>query len=176
VSELHRSARHRMRIISLLTIAFLVAGCGSRIPGRSSGPPVSATKSLTPETVTHLRHLLIGCWYGDQPTKEGGRKQWIAQRHSDGTFRIRFRISNGRGYVEEQVESGDWGVSSRFMVYVTKSLSNDTLREKVPASDPYYWDIYEILEVDSVHLEYLAVATGNRFLVRKVPFDFTMPQ
>lgn len=30
--------------------------------------------------------LMLGKWYGDQPTKDGGRKQWVVERLADGKY------------------------------------------------------------------------------------------
>jgi len=138
------------------------------------GPAVSTFKASTPSSVRLRREQLVGSWYGDQPTKEGGRKQWIMRRRDDGTFRIAFRFTDASGAVSQQTEVGEWGVNANLLITQTKGWLHGTVVDEAP-TDSYFWDVYELLVVEPDHLQYRTVESGNEYRVRKVAEGFDFP-
>jgi hypothetical protein len=137
---------------------------------------VTAFKPDTPLSVELRREHLVGWWYGDQPTKEGGRVQWIMRRFPDGTFRVTFRTTGFAGEVKEQTEIGEWGVNANFIVTLTKGWVQAGLVEEAPNGEAFYWDIYEVLGIAADTLRYRSVESGNEYRARKVPVDFVFPK
>lgn len=169
-----------MRFLSGLIIpVILLAGCAS--PERpatetTAGPVVTAFKPDTPRYVEVRREQLVGWWYGDQPTAEGGRVQWIMRRAPDGTFEITFRTRHGSGRVEEQTEVGEWGVNANFIITLTQGWLRNGVVEKAPGGEAYFWDVYEVRSFEVNALSYRSVESGNAYQVRRVSPGFAFPE
>ena len=120
--------------------------------------------------------MMVGKWYGNQPTKDGGLRQQLIQRAPDGTYGITFRVTNQDGEIIEQTEVGQWGVSGPVYFSIFRGwLDGD---EFIPAdsADPYNYDAYRILTLTSDFFEYEHVTTGNRFTLERVSNDFDFPE
>lgn len=154
---------------------FLVSlfGCASQ---RTSNQVVTALKPELSMSEEQRWLLMIGKWYGNQPTKAGGFRQQIIERYADGTYKIVFKITEPNGTVEESVEVGSWGVSGP--VYFTMFrgwLYGEDMHPSDP-SDPYNYDAYNIVNVTQELFEYEHVSNGNKYKIKKVPNDFVFPQ
>ncbi|ODN65962.1 hypothetical protein [Methylophaga muralis] len=117
-------------------------------------------------------HLMVGKWYGNQPSKEGGAKQWIVERYPNGNYRIDFRTIKNDGNIESSSEVGQWGVSGP--VYFSSFrgwLEGDNVKPSDP-SDPYNYDAYQIIKLNNEIFEYEHFLTGNRFTLKRVSSDF----
>lgn len=55
-------------------------------------------------------NLMVGKWYGSQPTKDGGKQEKIMERSQQGTYKTTFRFYNQEGTYKEHIEVG-FGVS-----------------------------------------------------------------
>ncbi|MBD8526431.1 hypothetical protein [Pseudomarimonas arenosa] len=156
--------------IVLFCVQALLAGCAT--------PPVfdtsvHATKPEAPVTDA-LRTLMLGRWYGDQPVKGGGRRQWLAERFVDGTFRIDFLIETPEG-TTQLTEVGFWGVAGGVYFTITRGwLDGDSFGPADP-SDPSMYDSYQILEASDDLLRYRGNESGSEFTLRKVGDDFDFP-
>jgi hypothetical protein len=121
--------------------------------------------------------MLVGTWYGDQPTKNGGRRQWIMRRAEDGTFQVTFRVSVPKKGVEEQTEFGDWGVSANLLITLTRGyIRPDGGKDEVGGADSYFWDVYEVQEVSDSIVRYRSVETKNAYRANRVRDDFAFPK
>ena len=120
--------------------------------------------------------LMIGKWYGSQPTKEGGARSHIVERFPNGTYRITFRLYDPQGGYREQREVGHWGVSGPIYFTILRGwLEGDKMAPADPG-DPYYQDAYKIITLNDEVFEYEHAASGNRFSIRRVPQDFEFPK
>ena len=163
--------------ITLLLIIITLSGhclhASSHVPASSA---VTTAKPNTPHSVQLLRERLVGWWYGDQPTKDGGRNQWICQRSADGTFRITFRKTDAAGQVKESVEVGEWGVHANLLITLTKGLITNGEFRTLSVADPYLWDVYEILNFEADSKTYRTIETGNEYRAKKVEDGFMFPK
>ena len=60
------------KLIMSAVVLFL-AGCATTAPHGAAGPAITRFKPDTPRALEVRREQLVGWWYGDQPSKEGGR-------------------------------------------------------------------------------------------------------
>jgi len=157
----------------LVLLPFLIAGCQAPTSNDSSST-VTAVKPNTPLSVQLRREQLVGNWYGDQPTKSGGRKQWIMRQMKDGTFRIRFHVRDEIEGNFDSTEFGLWGVSAGYLVTLTRGSveADGSIREKSSAS-AYFWDVYEIVSLQGNDFRYISTETKNEYYTKKVPDDFS---
>lgn len=160
----------------LLATTVGLVGCATAVKPGPSGPAVTAFKPDTPIAVELRREQFVGWWYGDQPTKEGGRVQWIMRRSADGTFRVTFRTTDFTGKASEQTEVGEWGVNANLLVTVTRGWFQDEGIVEAFRADSYFWDVYEVHSIDSNGIKYRSVEGGNEYQVRKVANGFSFPQ
>lgn len=165
----------KMRFLLLAITASLLAGCTTTAVTPAAPPAVTVNKPTSPIAVEVTRDRLVGWWYGDQPTKEGGRVQWLMRRAGDGSFRVTFRTTNALGQVDENTEVGEWGVSGNYLVTQTKGWLHQGVIRYAPSGDSYYWDVYELLTATADTLRYRAVESRNEYQVKRVPIGFTFP-
>lgn len=116
--------------------------------------------------------IMIGKWYGSQPVKDGGTRQWIAERSDDGTYKITFRRYGKNGEIEEQTEVGYWGVSGPIYFSIFKGWVKDGYLEPSNPRDPYNYDAYRIISLTDSVMEYESASSGNRYTLKKVATDF----
>ena len=109
-----------MNILKSFILVFVLAvtGCASN---QTSQKEITSTKPALTLSQEDAWNILIGKWYGSQPTKEGGYKQEIMERFPEGTYKITFRVYDKNGQAKEQTEVGHWGVSGP--IYFTIFLS-----------------------------------------------------
>lgn len=163
------------KLIMSAVVLFL-AGCATTAPHGAAGPAITRFKPDTPRALEVRREQLVGWWYGDQPSKEGGRVQWIMRRAADGRFLITFRHTGVAGKIEEQTETGEWGVNANFVITLTRGWINDGALQESPRDDSYFWDVYEVLDTGADRLSYRSIQSGNEYHVRKVPDGFVFPK
>lgn len=142
----------------------------------TSEEKVTPLKPPTSEAQAEAWNLMIGSWYGSQPTQDGGLLERISERFPDGTYKVRFRVHSPDGEVFEQTEVGNWGVSGEiyFAIYRGR-VEGEKLIPSDP-SDPYNYDAYEIVSLSEERFEYEHVANGNRYVVERVSPDFEFPE
>jgi hypothetical protein len=159
--------------LMVLFVAVAISGCAAR--GTSSVPVDEAKPSLT-TSQRESWQLMIGRWYGDQPLKEGGRKQWVATRAADGTYRIDFVHTTADGAVNKSSEVGHWGVSGPVYFSSFRGWIEANMFRRADPTDPYNYDAYRITRIDANVFEYEHFTTRERFSVRRVAADFEIPQ
>jgi hypothetical protein len=164
--------------VPLAVLTLLTAGCQSpHSNAPTASDAVTAIKPFAAQEIQVRRWQLIGTWYGDQPTKNGGRRQWITRRAIGGQFTIAFRLSDPIEGKLEQTEVGEWGVNGNYLVTVTRGyLKPDGTVLEDDSPDSYFWDVYKIRELTDDRLAYRSVETGNSYHTRKVPDDFAFPE
>ncbi|NAW87989.1 hypothetical protein, partial [Photobacterium halotolerans] len=117
---------------------------------------------------------MLGKWYGDLPTKEGGRKQWTIERSTDGTYRIDFLITKNDGMTQQSSEAGHWGVAGDIYFSMYRgAIDNGQFYPSNP-SDPYNYDAYNIIRLTKESFEYQNIDSGNKYTVKKVSMNFTL--
>ena len=120
--------------------------------------------------------LLVGKWYGNTLSESGVRREIITVRLDDGTYKIRFRISDQMQVVEERTEVGRWGISGP--IYFTIYFGWIEGDEFYPSDSlaPYNQDAYRIIMLNDEIFEYEHVVVQAKFVAKKVPMDFEFPK
>jgi hypothetical protein len=121
------------------------------------------------------RSALVGRWYGETATKDGGKRLHIMERSADGTYRVNFRTIESSGKVSDQTEVGLWGVSGLVYFTITRGWLQDERFVPADPEEAYYYDAYKILELSKKQLRYRSCAVGDKFLVTRVADDFSFP-
>ena len=116
--------------------------------------------------------LMVGKWYGAQPSDEGGKLEWIVDRNIQGIYQVRFRIQDKDNKIEEQTEVGEWGVAGGiyFSIFKGYRIGNQIL--PTDSTDPYNRNAYKIIELNDTSFIYQELTTGNKYTVRRVSEDF----
>jgi len=157
-----------VRIFFGLALFVILTGC-------TSIPSVDGFKPPDNEAAFQQRALMVGKWFGDSPTKDGGRKMYILERFLDGTMKIRFRLIDANGSVEEQTELAQWGVSGNVYFTITHGILDGEDFHPFDPRQPYFNDAYEILELTEEVLQYRHAATGNEYKIKRVADNFDFP-
>lgn len=154
---------------AIVTVAFILAtgGCVTQPTIDSIKQPDSSQEEQ--------RALLVGKWFGDSATKEGGRRLQITQRSPDGTYKVTFRIIQPSGKIFEQSEVGFWGVAGSVYFTITKGwLEGERFSEANPA-DASLNDAYQVLELTQERFRYRALQSGNEYSLSRVAETFEFP-
>jgi len=140
----------------------------------TSSVKVEQLKVDLPEDQKERWRLMTGKWYGSQPLKQGGKKEWLITRDENGFYEINFRNHLEDGSIEERTEVGDWGIAETFYFSIFNGwIINDQF---VPADrrDPYNRDIYKVIRLNESFFEYENISTKDRYTVKRVPDDFSL--
>ena len=122
------------------------------------------------------RSMLIGTWYGKHNMSEGGYREHIVQRFSDGSYRIRFKERDREGNVELSSEVGLWGMSGNIYFTIFRGwLDGQNFKPSDPAVDTNY-DAYYILELTNERFNYKHARTGNSYTINKVADGYSFPE
>ncbi|MFD2178292.1 hypothetical protein [Veronia pacifica] len=152
-----------MRAI-LLALFMAVTGCLTI----TSNEPTDLVKPDLTEGSKQQWNLMIGSWYGKQPSKNGGHSEWIVNRYADGTYNIKFKFADS----SQSEEVGEWGISGGIYFSIFKGwLKKSQFRPADPA-DPYNRDAYDILSLTEDAFSYRHRETGDVYRVIKVANDF----
>lgn len=157
-----------MKISVTMLLTCLLAAC-------STTPKVDAIKPEDSTGIAERRALMLGTWFGDTETKEGGRRMHIVDRYTDGTMRIRFRIIKADGSIFEQQEVAIWGIAGPIYFSATQGFVENNKMLRADTSDPHLYDAYEILELDEDTFRYRHVDNGNEYEIDKVDSSFDFP-
>lgn len=160
-----------MRVLILLTVLAMV-GCASQ---RILNTEVTDSKPTLSASEEERWTLMVGKWYGSQPTKGGGLKQHIAERYPDGSYKITFKITDARGNSKKSSEVGNWGISGPIYFTIFRGWLNQERIKPSDPSSPYNYDAYNIINLTSEVFEYNHVTTGNRYKIQKVESNFVFP-
>lgn len=159
--------------LALLLAALSLAGCHTPPSPASSLPAVAAHKPAPSRHVETRWQQIVGTWYGDQPTHNGGRKRWSPRYGTDGQLEIEFITTDRSGKITVTRNTCLWGVCGEFLV--TATLRPDGPRKWALRPEPYAWSVYEILRLDSTEFRYRSIDTGDEYVVRRVADGFQIP-
>ena len=162
-----------LRILIIVFIVIVIPGCSDT---HTSQKEVESSKLPVSSNENESWKLLTGKWYGSQPTKDGGTKKFIAQRFSNGEYRIDFRITDKHGESDDSSEVGYWGISGNlyFTIFIGWVEDNKITRTKTRSS--LNSDAYEILELNDKVFKYRHHSSGDVFTIRRVSSDFKFPE
>jgi len=121
------------------------------------------------------RPLLIGRWYSNTPTTEGGHVMEVAEYRANGTFTVSFRIIEKDGKAEEEQEAGYWGTAGHIFFTITKGVVVDSKFIPAPSGMASLEDAYQILELSSGKFRYRSVENKNVYSAIKVDNSFHFP-
>jgi len=154
---------------------FLAAAVLAFIAGPSEGEPVDPVKPHDPESAILLRNMMLGRWFGEAPTKDGGRRMEIVERRPNGTMTIRFRVIDAAGKVDEQTQVEIWGISGPVYFTIMRGWLEGKRFEPADPTQTYYYDAYEILELTNRTFRYRHFTTGSEYKLDRVDADFEFP-
>lgn len=163
-----------MRIINIIVVfvGVIITGCATT---NTSTMAVTSEKPSLTLSQEETWNLMIGKWYGSQPTKDGGKKQEIMERSPQGAYKITFRVYDKDGKHKEQAEAGYWGVSGPVYFTIFRGwVQGNQISPSNPA-DPYNYDAYRIIKLNNEVFEYENYSSGNKYVIKKVPNDFQFP-
>ncbi len=153
----------------LFTISFSLAGCNSTYTSRSRTSEVASAKIDGNEW-----KLLTGKWYGKQPIRNGGSREWLVTRESNGVYAIEFLITDGQGKKELTKEIGDWGVSGGIYFTIFKGWQNDEGFKPAVPQDQWTRNAYKIVSLNSEEFIYSDLEDNDSYRVIRVPKDFEL--
>ncbi len=157
----------------LLLCGILVMGCGTK-DTLTSTKEIKNMKVVEP-TDQERYDLMLGKWYGHQPTEDGRTRQELMVRATDGTYFEHFITCNADGTFDEQKEVGHWGVSGS--IYFTMFRGWVKATNQFQPSDPSNannYDGYTILELTNDMMRYRSVVNGYEYTLKKMPYDFEL--
>ncbi len=124
---------------------------------------------------TESRAALIGRWFSESVAPNGERRLELKELRRDGTYQVTFRSIQPNGHFAEQTEVGVWGVSGRVYFTIMQGYLAGGSITPVSREDPSYYDAYDILRLDGAELELRLPALNVRYLARRVPPSFRLP-
>jgi hypothetical protein len=158
--------------IAVLAACTVLSGCASGLTSREA---VVAAKPRLGQSEEAAWNAMVGRWYGSQPTADGGVYRWIMDRSPRGTYEMTGRVYDGAGHYEERVEVGQWGISGPVYFSIYRGWIEGRILRYSDPTDPYNYDAYRIIRLTGEVFEYEAYDTKSRYVVRKVPPDFKLP-
>lgn len=163
--------REVIRAIAIVLIALLSACDRDSL---TSDAPIIKTPDI-PEQQLQQRNLMVGKWYGSQPIKEGGYREWIVARSRDGNYQIAFRHHSADGGYTQSVEVGDWGVSGGIYFSIFKGTVVNGSIEPSDPTEPANYNAYRLIKLNAQVMEYEHITSGNRFALKRVTPSFVFP-
>lgn len=160
---------HTRHSKSIVLAILLCAGCSDH------PPEIVAQKPLQNAAKKQQHDYLVGLWYEHQPTTEGGSRQELCERKSDGTYQVWFRRKSADGRIVESRETGEWGVSGAVYFTIFKGWLHGDQFEPTSNTNLSRYDAYHIVKLDASSFEYVNAETGNHFVATKVDKDFVLP-
>jgi hypothetical protein len=156
--------------LSLIVISFaFFSGCSTVV---TSNEEIQAVKELENSDRSKKWSLMTGRWYGNQPTKDGGRREQITEKYSDGSYKIDFRIHKSDESFDDHSEVGYWGVSGPIYFSIFKGWLHNGQISPASPSDPYNYDAYEIISLNEKEFKYKSFSSGNIYTLIKVDAKF----
>ena len=162
-----------MKLFLLTILLFFLNGCATTMTSKEVVPHKKPSLTLSQE---EKWMKMVGKWYGEQPTKSGGKRSWIVERNNDGTYLIVFRNYDAEGKISESAEVGQWAVSGPVYLSMFRGRVRGDKVEQVDPSNPYNYDAYEILQLDDSIFKYRHYEIGATFVLKKVADDFKFPE
>jgi hypothetical protein len=151
-----------------LTMLAAFMGCASA-PG-----PTHAVKPYWMPNQEKGRSLLAGRWYGSSSLREGGKREWLMERRIDGTFTVKFRVTDATGKPGDQVEAGYWGFSGGILYTITREILRGDRFHEVDTRNATFNDAYTFTEMTYNRLRYRSIDTEAEYAVERVSADFKL--
>ena len=161
------------KIIAISLFLILLNGCASTLTSSEAVIHEKPDPSLSQK---EKWKNMVGKWFGEQPTKEGGKRQWIVERASNGTYKITFRVYRKDGVFSESAEVGQWAVSGPVYMTLFRGHLNGRQIDLVDPSDSYNYDAYEILVLNKTTFKYKSFEYNETFTTIKVKNNFVFPE
>ena len=158
-----------MKKAVFLVFVFLVSAC-SISPEKDN--PVTEIKPALTDELKQQRELVVGTWYSNQNTDNGGSREEIARYARDGKYRLDFKHTKSDGSIEYSREVGYWGVSGNIFFSIFVGQIVDGKLYQANPEDAYNDDAYKIDELNKESFIYEHVHTGNHFKSIRVKDDF----
>ncbi len=161
------------RVALIFCLLFTLASCATR-PVQPLA--VQSDKPEDSDAVTRRFQMMVGTWTGEDITTKGEVRRERVERHHDGTYVIQFRTYAKDGSYEDDVETGEWGISGDIYFTFMHGWIQDG--QLVPANpgDPFFDDAYTILELTDTEFKYKAADVGTEFTDKRVPPDYRLPE
>lgn len=112
--------------------------------------------------------MLIGTWFGEQPTKESGIKEWQITNRIDGTYEITYKVTNSNGASHVSTEFGLWGISGDIYFMITKYWDRYGEYSLSDSKDAFSYTAYKVEHISSSKLIYKSYKSGNKYVVNKI--------
>jgi len=155
-------------ILLFLSISGCVSTNTSHIAIANVKPPLKSSNQENWQ-------LMIGKWYGKQPTKDGRIRQELINRNANGTYIIQFLTANKDGSTKLQVEVGHWGISGSVYFSIFRGwLDAEGQLSPANPSNPYSYDAYHVIELTEKKFRYKHASTGSEYTIVKVTSDFEL--
>jgi len=169
---------HVTNISILLSLTLFTACSSAVVPTQliTSEQTINAAKPALDPAQKKTWDLMIGKWYGSQPTKNGGVKKEIMERAPDGSYMVTFRNYDKLGNFKDTVEAGHWGVSSPIYFVIFRGWIKGEGFQPADPQDSYNYDAYEIINLTDSVFEYKSYNSGNTYTLHKVAADFSFPE
>lgn len=152
-----------------LVLVLFVVGCASVQPEKT----IAAIKKHSRSDEQNFQ-ILVGKWYGNQPTTDGGKREQLVIRNHDGTHIIHFRVHEPNGETWDQIEVGEWGISGDIYFTIFKGwIKNGTFKPST-GNVAYNRDAYKILELTGAQFVYESAQDGEVFSLEKVDAVFEL--
>ena len=160
------------RVIAVVVIVFLsivLASCETQ-----SGRVISSEQQASFRTDEDTTALLVGAWFGKYNREPDEAVEFITRHEADGSFIVRFRITDSNGSVSEHYEKGRWNVRGDIISKRTTEVEGSTISSPLNELG-FYNDEYRIISLTQKtiiyeHIDYETVYTANR-----VADDFEFP-
>lgn len=158
-------------ISCLVAVAALWAG-----PVQASKMKITSAQSTATATQKAQWAKLVGKWFGEVEIAGGGKRKWIIERYSNGTYQAHYRVFTEDGQIKDAVEAGHWGVSGTVFFSINRAMRplDGRFRDTDPA-DPKYYDAYEIIELTNHVFRFKHAESNEKFEMKKVDDDFELP-
>ncbi len=163
----------KFAVIFPFLAVFALSGCNTPPSAPSHVPTLAARKPAPSLRVEAHWQKIVGKWYGDQPTSDGGRKRWCPTYGTNGDLAIEFIISDRKGEITVTRNNCLWGVCGDFLI--TTALRPDGPGKWSLRPEPYAWSVYEIIQLDDSEFRYRSVDTGDEYVVHRVADGFEIP-
>ena len=164
------------RITSLFATILLATSIGCTTTHDDSSHLVDAAKPKSTEEEQRRRDLMVGTWFGEAKTKDGGSRMHIVQRKEDGSAVILFRAFEPDGTVQNSAEVNHWGLDGDIYFSMTRGWLNNSGFKPADITRAYFYDAYKVISLSEEKFEYQHIVSGNRYEVKRVEDGFQFPK
>ena len=165
-------------LISLLFALGLSLSVGTQSTANNTefilNTPVAIHKPSSTDEELARWNMMVGKWYGNQPTKYGGRREWLMERKKTGEYIIEFKVTDKDGKIDRQIERGEWGIDGPIYFNIFKAYMENGQFYRADPSTPYNSDAYKITSLTNEEMVFHHYTTETKYLIKKVADDFKL--